>query len=191
MFLSPAGAALAAEKTKITDSDGLRQVPDRPDADKTLDKPADHKILDRTVAVVDDDAILLSDLQARFALAKKLAPDITQSQVLQTMINRTLLLREARKIFPETMSDEQAIKEFTDFKIRAFVVVPEESIRNFYEENKAKMGGAPYERVRGQIEGLLTEKEINRRLEDYLKGLRQKAYIRVFLTNTPEILKFP
>ncbi len=149
--------------------------------------PCAEKILDRTVALVGTDAILLSELEARYRQAKKITPGITKAQVLQTMINRLLLLREARKIFPETMSDEQAIREFTDFKIRAFVVVPEDAVRNFYEENKTRMGGAPYEQVRGQIERLLKEKEINQRLQSYLETLRQKSYIRVFLANTPSI----
>ncbi|MDA8388349.1 MAG: hypothetical protein M0Z58_06795 [Nitrospiraceae bacterium] len=151
--------------------------------------PGAGKILDRTVAFVDDDAILSSELEARYALARKLAPGITRAQVLQTMINRTLLLRQARQIFPPAMSDEQAIRQFTDFKIRAFVVVPESAVRDFYEKNKAKMGSAPYERVRGRIERLLKEKEINRRLLDYIRTLRQKADIRVFLTNAPPIFR--
>ncbi|MDA8171662.1 MAG: hypothetical protein M0Z48_07520 [Nitrospiraceae bacterium] len=176
LFLVAAPQASSGEKT-----------PENSAVRKILAVPDSEKILDRTVAFVGDDAILLSELETRYTQAVKLTPDITKAQVLQTMINRLLLLREARKIFPETMDDEQAIREFTDFKIRAFVVVPEDAVRDFYEKNKAKMGGAPYEQMRGQIERLLKEKEINRSLQSYLQGLREKAYIRVFLTNTPSI----
>ena len=140
-----------------------------------------EEILDGTVALVGNEPILLSELLSRYALAKKLAPGITQAQVLQTMINRVLLLREARKIFPPTMSDEQAVREFTDFRIKAFVVVREEEARDYYEKNRAKMGNAPYEQVRGRIESILGAKEMNKRLADYIQALRQKADIRVFL----------
>lgn len=151
--------------------------------------PGAEKVLDRTVAVVNGDPILLSELEARYALAVKLAPGITQAQVLKTMINRDLLLRQARKIFPSSVSDGQAIRQFTDFRIEAFVVVPEKAVMDYYEENKARMGGTPYEQVRGQIERILREKEINKRLLDYIQALRQKADIRVFLTNTPSIFR--
>ena len=148
-----------------------------------------EKILDRTVAFVDNEPILLGSLDFRYALAKKLAPGITKEEVLQTMINRALLLREARKIFPPAMSNEKAVREFTDFRIKAFVVVGEEAARDYYEKNKAMMGNAPYEQVRKKIERLLRAKEINKRLADYIRTLRQKADIRVFLTNTPMIFR--
>ncbi len=146
-----------------------------------------EKTLDRIVAFVNDDAILLSELNARYELARKLAPDITRQQVLQTMINRKLLLREARKIFPEPVSREQALREFTDLKIRAFVRIPEGSVRNFYNENKTELGGVPFGSVKDRIERLLEEKEINRRLQAYLETLRGKADIKIYLENTPAI----
>ncbi len=145
------------------------------------------RILDRIVAFVNDDAILLSELNDRYELARKLAPDITRRQVLQTMINRKLLLFEARKIFPEPVSRDQALQEFTDLKIRAFIRIPEEAARNFYNENKKELGGVPFDSVKDRIERLLKEKEINRRLQAYLETLRGKADIKIFLENTPAI----
>ncbi|MDA8085385.1 MAG: hypothetical protein M0Z75_01675 [Nitrospiraceae bacterium] len=148
---------------------------------------AAEKILDRTVAFVNDDAILLSELDARYIQAKRLTPDITLGQVLQTMINRQLLLVQARKIFPEPVSEDKALQEFTDLKIRAFVRIPEQAARNFYDQNKKQLGGVPFDSVKDQIERLLKEKEINRRLQAYLETLRGNADIKIFLENTPAI----
>ncbi len=142
---------------------------------------AAEKTLDRIVAFVNDDAILLSELDVSYALARKLSPDITRRQVLQTMINRELLLEQARKIFPEPVSEDQAVDQFTDLKIRAFVRIPGEAVRNFYDENKKQLGDVPFDSVKDRIERLLMEKEINRRLQGYLETLRGKAHIKIFL----------
>ncbi|MDA8091696.1 MAG: hypothetical protein M0Z61_15935 [Nitrospiraceae bacterium] len=148
---------------------------------------AADKTIDRIVAFVNDSAILMSDLDARYDQARKLAPDVTRAQVLQTMINRQLLLAQARKIFPEPVEADKAIDEFTDLKIRAFVRIQDEAVRNFYDENKKQLGDVPFDSVKDRIERLLEEKEINRRLQSYLESLRENAYIKVFLDNTPAI----
>ena len=161
MVLMAAGPLLAAEKTKT---------------------------LDRIVAFVNGDAILLSELDARYELAVKLTPGITRRQVLQTMINRDLLLAQARKIFPEPVSADKAIQEYTGLKIRAFVRISETAARNFYDANKKQLGGVSFDSVKDQIERLLEEKEINRRLQAYIGTLRGNAHIKTFLENTPAIL---
>ncbi len=146
------------------------------------------KTLDRIVAFVNGDAILLSELDARYELAVKLTPGITRRQVLQTMINRDLLLAQARKIFPEPVSADKAIQEYTGLKIRAFVRISGTAARNFYDANKKQLGGVSFDSVKDQIERLLEEKEINRRLQAYIGTLRGNAHIKTFLENTPAIL---
>ncbi len=139
------------------------------------------EIFDRVVAFVNDQAITLSELQEQYGKAKKLAPDITEEEVLNTMINRLLLLSEAKKYSIEAPTKEEILNEYIDLKVRAFITVSEKDIEAFYESNKEKFAGKDLEDVREEIEKYLTEKELNTRLKEALKELRKNAYIRIQL----------
>ena len=138
-------------------------------------------ISDRVVAFVDDQAITMSELDEQYKNTTKISSDITMGEVLETMINRILLVREARKYRIESASVEQVMSEYIDLKIRAFIRVGEDDIEKFYEENKADFAGKEFEDVRDEIDAYLTEKELNERLKETLRELRKDAYIRIFL----------
>jgi hypothetical protein len=142
---------------------------------------AEAEIFDRVVAYVDDQAITLSELQEQVDISRKLAPDITEDEVLNTMINRLLLLREAKKYSIEAPSKEEILNEYIDLKVRAFIRVSERDMEVFYGTNQSKFGGKDYDEVREEIEKYLTEKELNERLKETLKELRKKAYVKVQL----------
>jgi hypothetical protein len=139
------------------------------------------EIFDRVVACVNDQAITLSEFQEQFDIAKKLTPDITEEDVLGTMINRLLLLREAKKYSIEAPSREEMLNEYIDLKVRAFIRVSEKDIEEFYGANKDKFNGKDYDDVREEIEKYLTEKELNARLKETLKELRKNAYVKMQL----------
>ncbi len=138
-------------------------------------------INDRVVAFVDDQAITMSELDEQYRATVRISPDITIGEVLETMINRLLLLREARKYRIESTSIDQVMNEYIDLKIRAFIRVGEAEIEKYYEVNKADFAGREFEDVRDEIDTYLTEKELNRRLKETLRELRKDAYIRTFL----------
>lgn len=138
-------------------------------------------IFDRVVAFVDDQAITLSELREQFEATRKLSPYITEEEVLDTMINRTLLLREAKKYRIEAPSKEQMLNEYIDLKVRAFIRVSEADIEAFYNQNRDKFPDKTYEDTREEIEKYLTEKELNAKLKETLKELRKNAYIKVQL----------
>lgn len=142
---------------------------------------AEAEIFDRVVACVDEQAITLSEFQEQFNNAKKLTPNITEDEVLGTMINRLLLLREAKKYMIEAPSNEEMLNEYIDLKVRAFIRVSEKDIEEFYGANKDKFKGKDYDDVREDIEKYLTEKELNERLKETLKKLRKNAYVKVQL----------
>lgn len=138
-------------------------------------------IKDRVIASVDDQAITMSELDEQYRNTVKLSPDVAVGEVLDTMINRILILREARKYRIEASSLEQVMHEYIDLKIRAFIRVGENDIERFFLENRDKFTGKEFEDVRDEIDAYLTEKELNARLKEMLKELRRDAYIRVFL----------
>jgi hypothetical protein len=134
---------------------------------------------DHVAAFVDDEAITNSELQEQYMETLKVTPDITRDEVLNTMINRILILREARKYRIERPSPDEVIKEYIDLKERAFIRVPETEIEKYYKENSAMFSGKEYDDVRDDIEQYLIEKELNVRLKETLRELRKTAYIKI------------
>lgn len=142
---------------------------------------AEAEIFDRIVAFVDHEAITLSELAGQQKESTRLLPGITREEVLQSMINRVLLLREAKRYRIEAPTDEEVIKEFIDLKLRAFIHISEVQIENFYRENRDQFGEKGYEEVREEIEVYFTEKELNERLRNTIARLRKQAHIQVQL----------
>jgi len=134
---------------------------------------------DWVVAFVNDDAITNSELQEQYRETLKITPDISREEVLNTMINRILILREAKKYRIEGPSADAVIKEYIDLKERAFIRVPETEIEKYFKENSARFSGKGYEDVRDDIEQYLIEKELNVRLKKSLAELRKTAYIKI------------
>ena len=139
------------------------------------------ELIDRVVAFVDDRAITLSELNENYKDTVKLKPDIKKEEVLNTMINRILLLREARKLRIEAPSQDDVIHEYIELKLKTFIKITEEDIREFYEKNRSEFGRAEFDDVRDKIEDYLVEKEVNERLKRHIEDLRSKAYIKIQL----------
>jgi len=139
------------------------------------------EIRDRVVAFVGNQAITLSELNSKFSESGKITADITKEDVLNTMINRVLLLREARKIRLEAPSEDELLKEYVDMKIKALIRIKEEEIQAFYNKNKENFGGKELEDVRDSIENYLVEKEVNERMKTHISELREKTCVQTQL----------
>jgi hypothetical protein len=137
-------------------------------------------VIDRVVASMDDEAITLRELQERYEQTKAVKPSLTQMEVLTTMINRRLLLREARLLRLEGDHDA-VIQEYVELKVRAFIRTPQQDVEEFYLEHREQFGTASIEEVADQIRTYLEEREVNRRLREHIDELRKKARIRILL----------
>jgi hypothetical protein len=142
---------------------------------------ANAEIKDRVVASVDDTAITLSELEEKYTQTIAVTPDITKEEVLNTMINRILLLEEAKKIRLQATSEDEMLKEYIDLKIRAFINIPEKELTDFYEKHLEDFQGKEFDKVRNEIENYLIEKEVNERLKSFISELRQKVCIKIQL----------
>jgi hypothetical protein len=138
-------------------------------------------IQDRVVAFVDNTAITLSDLETKYAETVKGTPNVTTMEVLTTMVNRTLLLREANRFRLEAPSEDELLKEYIDLKIRAFIRIRDQEITDFYQQHLIDFQGKELEEVRDQIETYLIENELNQRLKSHIDELRGKACVKVQL----------
>lgn len=146
-----------------------------------LSSPLFAQIRDRVVAYVDNDAITLSELEEMYAHTFEVTPDITKDEVLNTMVNRLLLLREAKKLKLEVASEDALLQEYIDLKIRAFIRVKEEDIVEFYDQHRGDFQGKEMEEVRDEIENLLTEKALNERLKSHIEELKKKVCVKIQL----------
>lgn len=134
---------------------------------------------DHVVAFVDNTAITLSEFEEAYSKALKLTPQITKEEVLNAMINRVLLLREAKKIRLAERSDDELLKEYIDLKLRTFVKVKEKDVLDYYEIHSKDFQGKTLDDVSEEIENYLAEAELNRLLKRHIEELRKKAYIGI------------
>lgn len=139
------------------------------------------EVIDRIVAYVDNIAITLSDLQEEYAKTKKTTGTLTEEDVLNSMINRALLIKKAKEIRLESQSPEELLKEYIEIKIRAAIHIKEEDIARFYAEHIKEFEGKEYLSVRDEIENYLFELETNRQLKRHLEELRANAEIKIQL----------
>lgn len=139
------------------------------------------EVVDRVVAFVDDKAITLSELENNYKAAVKKGPDIKKEEVLNTKINRMLLLREAKKLRIEGANADEVIREYIELKLKTFIKITEDDLREFYDKNRKEFGKTDFDGAREKIEEYLVEKEVNIRLKKHIEDLRTKAYIKIQL----------
>jgi len=144
------------------------------------------ELLDRVVAIVDDEAIVLSELNEAFQKALDSGTDITKEEVLDGLINRVLLLKQAKKFnVPSQMAkdDNTLINEYIERRLKEFIRIPFDEIELFYKKNKESFGDKDFYDVKDEIEKYLIEKELNNRLIKHIEELRKNAYIKIQLEN--------
>jgi hypothetical protein len=134
---------------------------------------------DRVVAYTDNTAITLSDLEEKYAETVKVLPDTTKEEVLNTMINRILLIKEANRIKMEAPSEEELLKEYIDLKLRTFIRIRDEDLLDYYNKHTEAFEGKAFDAVREEIENYLVESELNNRLKLHIAELREKACISI------------
>lgn len=139
---------------------------------------ATSEVIDRVIAYVDNQAITLRDFEKVATKMKEKIPTIKNEEIIETMINRALLLKKAKEVFIEG-EDEELINNYIDLKVKSTIVIPEDKIRQYYDENKTQFNNIPYTSVRSEIEKYLFEKELNIKLKEHIEELKQNAEIKI------------
>jgi hypothetical protein len=156
------------------------------------------EVLDRVVAIVDDEVITLSEFNETYQKASYSGMEITREEVLDGMINRSLLLKQVKRFnikystVVQTIEDEnELINEYIERRLKPFIRIPFEEIELFYKRNKESFLSQriPEDRentkdlydVRDEVETYLIEKELNKRLITHIEELRKEAYIKIQL----------
>lgn len=144
---------------------------------------SDAKIIDRIAAYVNDTAITCSEVKENYEKTKKTMPDITVKDVIISMINRQLLIDDAKRLRLEAENEDAMLKLYIDIKIGALIFIKEEDILNFYNEHLSEFEGKEYLSVRDEIEKYLFHLEMNKRIKEHLENLWLKSDIKIFLTD--------
>lgn len=135
--------------------------------------------IDRVVAYVDDEAITLRELNAAYEAALQLNPGTTREKVLDSMIDRFLLLREARLLRLEAPDEEELLNEYVELKVKAFIKISEQDLKAYYQRNRKDFGELDFDAARDGIEALLQKREVSKMLEGHIQTLRSRYDIKI------------
>lgn len=144
-----------------------------------LATPCYAEVINRVVAYVDNTVITLSEFQKNYRKIQKTMPNITKEEVIKSMVNRLLLIKEAKKMRLEAPDYEKLLKDYIDIRIKSLIIIRENEILAFYNEHIDEFRGKDYLSVRDEIEGYLFELEVNRRLQEHIKELMTKAEVKI------------
>jgi hypothetical protein len=146
------------------------------------------EVLERVVAIVDEEAILLSEFLTSYEKARKNNPKITREKVLSDMVDRLLLIHQAKKFRlggikrVQGVSDEtELVNNYIERRIKSLIHIPFEDIEDYYNKNIDEFAGAELLQVKDDIEERLVARALQLRILRHLKELRDNAFIRLQL----------
>lgn len=146
------------------------------------------EVLDRVVAIVNEEVILFSEFRDVFKKAFEADSKKTDVDVLNEMIDRLLLLEQAKQfglkntVHFKTLRDNDAIiEEYINRRIKPFIRITEKEINSYYNENRELFSGKEFYDIRDEIEAYLIERRLELRLHEHTAELRRWSYIRVQL----------
>ncbi|MBC8414497.1 hypothetical protein H8E50_12645 [bacterium] len=142
-------------------------------------------MLDHIVAVVNEEAILLSELKSAMRDNER----ASQEEVLNTLVDRALLYNEAKKFRLKVSTKDgnrieeknEIIREYIDRRVKAFIYIPLNDIEQVYEMNRNRYKGLEFYEVRDSIDDELVEVELEKKLKIHIEELRTKSSIRIQL----------
>jgi hypothetical protein len=165
--------------------------------------PGWSAVVERILAVVDGRPVLLSEV----ALFEKVRGE-GERQALEGLIDEQLMYREASRLPQAALTAEEevrafeslqarvaaatsdereqlrrlarrqaAILKYIDFRFRPQVRLSEEAVRAAYEA-EAEGDGASFEDAAPALRERLAQEDLSRRIEAWVKELRQSAEIR-------------
>jgi hypothetical protein len=147
------------------------------------------EVLERIVAIVNDDVILYSDLKEARSSAEESGRDLSDKILIEEMIERMLLLNEAENFWIEASrgthkskeEEDAIIKEYIDRRVKAFIYIPHNNIEDYFTDNAELFPGKDVYDVRDEIESRMISEELSIQLREHIEELRKNAYVRIQL----------
>jgi len=149
---------------------------------------ADAELIERIVAAVNDDVILLSEFKAAMRQAEENGKEVTAKEVIDGMIHNLLLLEQAKKFSfvrdagdAEPSTPDKVIKNYIDKRIKAMIYIPFRDIEAYYHNNPDKYGGRDFSDLKSEIEEYLLNRTLEIKIQEHIVELLAEARIRVQL----------
>lgn len=146
------------------------------------------EVLDRVVAIVNEEVILFSEFRDTFKKAIEADSKKTDVDVLNEMIDRLLLLEQAKQFglkntahFKTLQDNDAIIEEYINRRIKPFIRITEKEINSYYNEKRELFSGKEFYDIRDEIEAELIEGRLELKLREHTAELRKKSYIRIQL----------
>ncbi len=146
------------------------------------------ELLERVVAVVNDDAILLSEFRKELKIAREENDEVTKDEVLQDMINREIILDQIKRFnlgkdskILKNADDRILVKRYIDRRVKSLIYIPFEEIESYYISHKEKYRGRELHEVKAEIESEMRQERLQDKLDDHMAALRKSTYIRIQL----------
>jgi hypothetical protein len=147
------------------------------------------EMLERIVAVVNEEVILLSELKNEVQLRKAQGAEVSDAEALYEMINKRLLLGQAKRMRIEGdaqpnksfATDDIIINDYIERRVKAFIHIPLKDMEDYYNDNAGSYGNKKFYEVKGEIEAKLVETRLKEKLQEHIRDLRKDSYIRVQL----------
>lgn len=151
-------------------------------------KPSCAEVLDRVVAIVGEEVVLLSDFREAAERARKTGREVKDDEILNEMIDRLLLIEQAKKIglgnnaaYRKAFDENVLIDEYLRRRVKVLIRIPFGNIESYYVNNQDRFKGRELNEVKGDIERHLIDREFEVKLREHIAELRQRSYIRVQL----------
>lgn len=149
---------------------------------------ASSELVERIVAVVNHDVILLSEFKAAVRRAEENGKKADPVGIVNGIINERLLLKQAEKFNLARVSGEEGalepdriIENYINKRIRALIHISYREVEAYYYNNIRKYGGRAFDDVKSEIEEYLLGKMLETRLRQHIDELRENARIRIQL----------
>ena len=151
---------------------------------------ADAELVERIVAVVNDEVILMSEFKAAMRQAEESGKEVKAKEVIEEMIHNHLLLEQAKKFsFGRDAGDamhytpDKVIKYYIDKRIKALIHIPFRDIEAYYFNNPDKYGEKAFYDVKSEIEEYLHNRMLEIKIREHIVELRENARIRIQINN--------
>jgi hypothetical protein len=161
------------------------------------------EVIERVVASVDGEPILLSDVSLLGRVR-----GVSRELALEALIDEHLMVREARRLGLSLHDDEAAyqdllgrrpdlaadpefgpglrrlarrqatILQYFDLRLLPLVRIGAEELRRAYEQEHAGADAPSFEAVEESLRERLTRRELDERIEEWVRDLRARAEIR-------------
>jgi hypothetical protein len=95
------------------------------------------EVLERVVAVVDGELVMLSELEESYQETVNAGIEVSREEVLEGLINRILLFNQSRKITRRYMftarverEENVLINEYIEKRLKAFIRIPQNEVES-------------------------------------------------------------